>query len=88
MLILAFLLASGAADQAQAWTQLTPAQRGELKAGYEAANITLLVSAFGSTEAPTTDGRDAKTMAENMAGWVKEWGVDGIDVDYEVSFFC
>jgi len=82
-LILAFLLASGPADQAQAWTQLSASQRATLKADYKNNNITLMVSAFGSTESPTTDGKDPTALAESMASWVKQWDMDGIDVDYE-----
>ncbi|KIJ29237.1 glycoside hydrolase family 18 protein, partial [Sphaerobolus stellatus SS14] len=82
-LILSFLLASGPADQAGAWTGLSPQQRASLKAGYKANNITLLVSAFGSTESPTTDNNDPTAVAQQMANWVKTWGMDGIDVDYE-----
>ncbi|KAF8519829.1 glycoside hydrolase family 18 protein [Gautieria morchelliformis] len=82
-LILSFLLASGAADQADAWTQLSASQRSSIKANYKANGITLLVSAFGSTESPTTDGKDPTALAQGMANWVKTWGMDGIDVDYE-----
>ncbi|KAF8576290.1 glycoside hydrolase family 18 protein [Ramaria rubella] len=82
-LILSFLLASGPADQADAWTQLSSSQRSSLKAAYKANNITLLVSAFGSTDSPTTDGKDPTALAESMASWVKTWNFDGIDVDYE-----
>ncbi|KAF8521408.1 glycoside hydrolase family 18 protein [Hysterangium stoloniferum] len=80
---LAFLLTSGPADQAQAWTQLSDSQRANLKADYKSNNITLMVSAFGSTESPTTDGKDPTLLAESMASWVRQWDMDGIDVDYE-----
>lgn len=83
-MILSFLLVSGAADQADAWTQLSSSQRSSLKAGYKSSGISLLVSAFGSTDSPTTDGKDPTALAESMANWVKTWGMDGIDVDYEV----
>lgn len=43
-----------------------------------------MVSAFGSTESPTTHKNDPTQVAEFMAGWVKQWDIDGIDVDYEV----
>lgn len=86
-LILSFLLASGPADQADAWTSLSDSQRASLKADYKANNITLLVSAFGSTESPTTHGNDPTDLAQDMAAWVKKWGMDGIDVDYEVTIF-
>ena len=42
-----------------------------------------MVSAFGSTDAPTSSGKDAVSTANSMASFVKTWGLDGIDVDYE-----
>jgi chitinase len=47
----------------------------------------LLVSGFGSTETPTSSGVNAVTAANTMAAWVIEYGVNGIDVDYEVLAF-
>ena len=75
----------GAADQADAWARLSDAQRATHKADYKAHDITLLVSAFGSTDAPTTHGKDPTNLAESMAEWVKAFNLDGIDVDYEVG---
>lgn len=45
-----------------------------------------MVSAFGSTDAPTSSGYDPVSTANTMASFVKTWGLDGIDVDYEVSY--
>ncbi|TFK54531.1 glycoside hydrolase family 18 protein [Heliocybe sulcata] len=83
VLILSFLLSTGAADQAIEWTSLTADQRSTIKASYAAAGIKLLVSAFGSTETPTSSGINAVTAANNMAAWVKQYDMDGIDIDYE-----
>ncbi|KAH9940687.1 glycoside hydrolase family 18 protein [Amylocystis lapponica] len=80
---LSFLLTSGSADQAQTWEELTSDQRSSLKAQYVAAGISLIVSAFGSTETPTSSGVDAASVANTMAAWVKQYDLDGIDVDYE-----
>ncbi|KAF8313992.1 glycoside hydrolase family 18 protein, partial [Clavulina sp. PMI_390] len=82
-LILAFLLATGTADQAQEWTLLDAATRSSTHSAYSAAGINLMVSAFGSTENPTSSGFDAAGTANTMASWVKTYGLDGIDVDYE-----
>ncbi|KZP00465.1 glycoside hydrolase family 18 protein [Calocera viscosa TUFC12733] len=81
--ILSFLLSTGPADQALEWTYLSNDTRASIKAEYEAAGIKLMVSAFGSTDTPTTDGYDAVTLATTMAQWVIDWGLDGIDVDWE-----
>jgi hypothetical protein len=42
-----------------------------------------MVSAFGSTDAPTSSGVDPVAIANTMAAWVKQYELDGIDVDYE-----
>jgi len=81
--ILSFLLSTGPADQALEWTYLTNETRASIKSEYEAAGIKLMVSAFGSTDTPTTDGYDAVTLATTMAQWVIDWDLDGIDIDWE-----
>lgn len=52
--ILGFYLVSGPADNVIGWTQLSAEDRASVKADYAAAGISLMVSAFGSTETPTT----------------------------------
>lgn len=42
-------------------------------------NQLYVVSAFGSTEAPTSSGFGAAATANTMAAWVKTYGVDGIE---------
>ncbi|KAJ7760581.1 glycoside hydrolase superfamily [Mycena metata] len=42
-----------------------------------------MFSAFGSDDQPTTGGSNPVTLANTMANWVIEFGLDGIDVDYE-----
>lgn len=53
---LSFWLLSGPADQAEGWAQLTAAQRTSVKSTYNAAGISVIVSAFGATDTPTTAG--------------------------------
>ncbi|EJU05019.1 glycoside hydrolase [Dacryopinax primogenitus] len=81
--ILSFLMTSGAADQALEWTTLDSATRASIKSEYANAGMKLLVSAFGSTDAPTSEGYNPTSLANTMAAWVKEYDLDGIDVDYE-----
>ena len=86
---LSFLLISGPADKALEWSeQLTADQRTSIKSDYEAAGISLIVSAFGATDAPTSSGADPTNTANTMAAWVKQFDLDGIDVDYEVRLPC
>ena len=79
-------MASGSVDQAQNWQELTASQRSQYVREYNEAGISLVVSAFGSTETPTSSGVNAVTAANSMAAWVIQYGVNGIDVDYEVFF--
>ncbi|PFH51617.1 glycoside hydrolase family 18 protein [Amanita thiersii Skay4041] len=80
---LSFLLIEGAFDKAAEWTQLTDSQRSTIKSQYAAAGIKIIVSLFGSTDAPTSTGADPVATANTMAAWVKQFNVDGVDVDYE-----
>lgn len=52
-----------------------------IKKKYNDAGIYLFVSAFGGTEYPTND--NPVTVATNLANFVKENNLDGVDVDYE-----
>ncbi|KAG2128556.1 glycoside hydrolase family 18 protein [Suillus clintonianus] len=80
---LSFWLISGPADQAEEWASLDNATRASIKTSYSNAGISLIVSAFGSTDAPTSSGYDPTTVANNLAAFVLEYDLDGVDVDYE-----
>jgi chitinase len=80
---LSFLLLSGPADKAVEWTWLTAAQRASVLSEYHNAGIQIIVSAFGSTDAPTSSGADPVATANNIANFVKQFQLDGVDVDYE-----
>lgn len=80
---LSFLLLEGAWDKAQEWASLTAAERSSVKSQYAAAGIKLIVSVFGSTDVPTSTGADPVATANTMAAWVKQFDLDGVDVDYE-----
>jgi hypothetical protein len=74
VLNLSFLMLSGAVDMAQVWEQMSASDRAATKAAYKAAGISLMVSAFGSTDAPTSAGADPVATANKMAAWVKQYG--------------
>ncbi|KAG1740044.1 glycoside hydrolase family 18 protein [Suillus lakei] len=80
---LSFWLISGPADQAEEWASLDNATRASIKTSYHNAGISLIVSAFGSTDAPTSGGYDPTTVANNLAAFVLKYNLDGVDVDYE-----
>ena len=81
---LSFLLVAGAWDNAGSWAALSDGERASIKAQYDAAGIKLIVAAFGATDVPTSSGLDPVGVANTMGNWVKQYGLDGIDVDYEV----
>lgn len=69
---------------AQEWVSIGAEERERIRGEYNAAGIKLMIAAFGATEEPTTAGADPVATANQMAAFVKEYGLDGIDVDYEV----
>ncbi|OCF46041.1 hypothetical protein I317_00129 [Kwoniella heveanensis CBS 569] len=82
--ILAFWMSNqGAVDNAQFWEWLDASTRAQVIEEYHEAGIALMVSAFGSTDSPTSDGADPTETAQKLAEWVKEYGLDGVDIDYE-----
>lgn len=82
--ILAFwMVQPGAVDNAQAWEQFDADYRAQVIEEYHSAGIALMVSAFGSTDSPTTNGADPVDTATRLANWVKQYGLDGVDIDYE-----
>ncbi|KAG1746540.1 glycoside hydrolase family 18 protein [Suillus paluster] len=80
---LSFWLISGPADQAEEWVLLDNATRASIVQSYHNAGISLIVSAFGSSDAPTSGGYDPTTIANDLAAFVLEYGLDGVDIDYE-----
>ncbi|KAI6107434.1 glycoside hydrolase superfamily [Pisolithus thermaeus] len=45
--------------------------------------MSLIVSAFGSTDAPISTGADPTATANNLVAFVKQYGLDSADIDYE-----
>jgi GH18 family chitinase len=43
----------------------------------------ILISAFGATEFPTTEGRDAIKVARDLAKFCIDNKFDGVDIDWE-----
>jgi chitinase len=42
-----------------------------------------MVSAFGSTDSPVSNGVDPVDCARRLASWVREYDLDGVDIDWE-----
>lgn len=82
--VLAFWMTNrGPVDDAQAWAWFSASTRKSVLKEYHDAGIALMVSAFGSTDAPTSNGADPTQTARNLAQYVKDYGLDGVDIDYE-----
>jgi len=93
---LAFWLTSNPADAALVWAQAytyvssdnpwgssTQAVQAAWLQRYHAQGIKVLVSAFGSTEFPTSAGVDPVKCGTDLANFVKLHQLDGVDLDYE-----
>ncbi|PIL32409.1 hypothetical protein GSI_05655 [Ganoderma sinense ZZ0214-1] len=80
---LSFLTLKGAVDQASNWASLPAATKAAKKDEYAKAGISIVASAFGATDTPTTSNADPVGTANTMAAFVKSNSLDGIDVDYE-----
>ncbi|RPD63333.1 glycoside hydrolase [Lentinus tigrinus ALCF2SS1-7] len=80
---LAFLLSDGPHDQVLNWASLDATTRQGIKQKYNAAGVSVVVSAFGQTELPTTNGLDPTALANQMSQFVLNTDLDGIDVDWE-----
>lgn len=59
------------------------ADRQKVLTSYHNAGIALMVSAFGSTDQPTTMGKDPLATAQQLAKFVVDYQFDGVDIDYE-----
>ncbi|KAJ3018166.1 UNVERIFIED_CONTAM: hypothetical protein HDU68_011294 [Siphonaria sp. JEL0065] len=73
----------GPKDAAESWTKLDSATRQSYINAFHSVGKRVLISAFGETDAPTTNGADAVDTATRLAAFVKDYGFDGVDVDYE-----
>lgn len=67
-------------DVATVWTTVDEATRAQILADYHAAGKTLRVSIFGSNDYPLTYGGDPTTIAQQVASFVKQYSLDGVDV--------
>lgn len=84
-LLLAFWLSAGVWDAAYIWTSLDEATRKSTIDAYHAAGKTIRVSLFGATEYPLLSGGDPVDIGNKVADFVKQYNLDGVDVDYEDS---
>ncbi|KAJ7612700.1 glycoside hydrolase family 18 protein [Roridomyces roridus] len=80
---LSFIYSSSLVDNAITWTQIDATTRANTKSQYAAAGISLIVSAYGSGPNPTSAGDDPTAAANFISNYVKTYGLDGVDVDYE-----
>eukprot|EP01088_Endostelium_zonatum_P007155 TRINITY_DN19331_c0_g1_i1.p1 TRINITY_DN19331_c0_g1~~TRINITY_DN19331_c0_g1_i1.p1 ORF type:complete len:325 (-),score=70.54 TRINITY_DN19331_c0_g1_i1:30-1004(-) len=65
------------------WGQNNTVIRQKWMQAYHSAGIKVLVSAFGSTDFPTTEGVDPVQCGEKLAQFVIDCDLDGVDLDWE-----
>ena len=92
---LAFWGSSTVYDSAQLWVQAQSNLKcpefgntneeiwSNLVDRYHSKGMRILVSAFGSTEFPTSGGKDPVATAEKLAQFVLDYQFDGADIDWE-----
>jgi chitinase len=84
---------SGPVDVAKAWAQPsvymswlgtnTSQIQKTIKNAFNSNNKKLMLSAFGSTENPTSQGYNPTDVAIKLADFVNQNNFDGVDIDYE-----
>ena len=53
---------------------------------YNDGGVKILISAFGATEHPTSEGVDPIACADKLAKFVLDHNFDGVDVDWEDNY--
>ncbi|KAH7106759.1 glycoside hydrolase [Auriculariales sp. MPI-PUGE-AT-0066] len=86
-LILSFWLSDGRGgfDTSAVWAGLNDTQKDAILADYHGAGKQLRVAIFGATDLPLKHGGDPVAIAGQVAQFVKDNKLDGVDVDYEDS---
>lgn len=72
-------------DIAAVWTTIEESTRQQILADYHAAGKTLRVSVLGSSDYPLKYGGDPTTIAQKVASFVNQYGLDGVDVRVDAA---
>ncbi|KAH7087279.1 glycoside hydrolase, partial [Auriculariales sp. MPI-PUGE-AT-0066] len=82
--ILAFWISDkGPVDNGLSWARMSTTQRRKLKQRLTSGGAKLMIAAGGATDHPTTAGLGPEKRAQLLANYVKRYGFDGVDVNYE-----
>jgi hypothetical protein len=73
--ILSFLMVDGPSDEVSAFVELDSDTRESTISEYHSNGISLMVSAFGADDAPTSNGADPIDTANMIADFVLNYGV-------------
>jgi len=65
------------------WGSTTDQIQKAWLAKYHAQGVKVLISAFGATDFPTSEGHDPVKVATDLAAFVKTNNFDGVDLDWE-----
>lgn len=76
-------VAHGPTDHAKMWTEMSTSERKKIMKEYQDKGIKIMLGAMGDQDQPTSKKFNPKTSAEKLAAFVKKYGFDGVDIDYE-----
>ncbi|PWN38392.1 glycoside hydrolase, partial [Meira miltonrushii] len=74
---------SGGVDNVQAWMQASETVRKAIVNAYNNAGIRLGMSVFGETDSPLANGDNPYHLADQIADFVEQYNLQGVDVDFE-----
>lgn len=82
-LLLAFWESGGPTAASSSWASLPDDKRQSILNDYHDKGIAVMVSAFGAGDSVIGKKKDPVKLAQDLAGWVNQHGLDGVDVDLE-----
>lgn len=82
-LLLAFWESGGPTAASSSWASLSDDKRQSILNDYHDKGIAVMVSAFGAADSVIGKKKDPVKLAQDLAGWVNQHGLDGVDVDLE-----
>lgn len=82
-LLLAFWESGGPTAASSSWASLSDDKRQSILNDYHDKGIAVMVSAFGAADSVIGKKKDPVKLAQDLAGWVNQHNLDGVDVDLE-----
>lgn len=82
-LLLAFWESNGPTAASSSWANLPGDKQQSILNDYHSKGIAVMVSAFGAADSVIGKKKDPVKLAQDLAGWVNQHNLDGVDVDLE-----